>query len=162
MPLNIASAQAGLANSTRATHAATHTASNQKTAADDENEQRTEDTEQNKGVFVSLSKIGLQQSDQAKKNQDIDDSDLPSGVKALLKMIRQLKEDLREATQKLQQIMSNSSLSDEERMIKAQELQAEIAGITSALSSAMGSLIKAMKDMGLSKEQNAEIIKLMN
>lgn len=162
MPLNIASAQAGLANSTRVTHAASHTASNQKTSADDENEQRTEDTEQNKGVFVSLSKIGLQQSDQAKKNQDIDDSDLPSGVKALLKMIRQLKEDLREATQKLQQIMSNSSLSDEERMIKAQELQAEVAGITSALSSAMGSLIKAMKDMGLSKEQNAEIIKLMN
>ena len=162
MALNIVSVKTDFSSSARATTVSIAADASEKVAADDEIDQRTVGTEKKSGVFVALSNIGLQQAEQVKKHQDIDDSHLPDQVKTVLKMIRQLKAALLESTQALQQVMSHRALSETERMTKAQALQAEVSSLHSALAAAMGSLLKAIKDAGLSQEQSAEMIKLMN
>lgn len=103
------------------------------------------------GVRVTLSELGRARS--TEKNKDIDDSDLPDTVKDLLKMIRSLKQQLASKQAELEALMADQNLDDEGRKTKTEALQVEINSLQSALTGANASLIKAMRDAGLSPEQ---------
>ncbi|MBD9484232.1 hypothetical protein IB229_14700 [Pseudomonas sp. PDM14] len=102
------------------------------------------------GVRVTLSELGRARS--TEKNKDIDDSDLPDTVKDLLKMIRSLKQQLAAKQAELDALMAAQNL-DDSRRTKTEALQTEINSLQSALTGANASLIKAMRDAGLSPEQ---------
>lgn len=121
----------------------------------------TEGQESAAGVILHISPAGIKQAQASQKNQDIDDSDLPDTIKDLLKMIRELKAKVQERTQALQQLMADTSLSDEERSLQTQQLQAEIATLSGALATAMGQLTKAIKEADLSDTQASEVAKLL-
>lgn len=103
------------------------------------------------GVRVTLSELGRARS--TEKNKDIDDSDLPDTVKDLLKMIRSLKQQLAAKQAELDALMAEQNLDDDSRRTKTEALQTEINSLQSALTGANASLIKAMRDAGLSPEQ---------
>ncbi|UXY50887.1 hypothetical protein [Pseudomonas tohonis] len=114
------------------------------------------------GIRVSLSEAGkAQASEEAKKNQDIDESSLPDNIKQILKMIRKLKEELREKMAELQAVATDQGLDDETRMQSMEGLQSEIASLNGAISQANASLMKAMRDAGLSGEQMLEAAQLL-
>ncbi|GAC1033387.1 hypothetical protein thsps21_42160 [Pseudomonas sp. No.21] len=114
------------------------------------------------GIRVSLSEAGkAQASDEAKKNQDIDESSLPDSIKQILKMIRKLKEDLREKMAELQSVATDQGLDDETRMQRMEGLQSEVASLNGAISQATASLMKAMREAGLSGEQMLEAAQLL-
>ncbi len=113
------------------------------------------------GVRIHISPAALEQAQASNPNQDIEDSDLPDTIKDLLKMIRQIKAQLLERTQALQQLMADTSLSDEERQLQAQQLQGEITALNGALSAAMAQLVKTMKDAKLSDEQASQAAALL-
>ena len=113
------------------------------------------------GVKVTLSLEGLAQSKSEDKNSDIDESDLPSNIKQLLKMIRELKAQLAQKMAELQAIMAQSDMDDETRQASAQALQTEVGSISGALSTANAELVKAIRDQKLSTEQSATVTSLM-
>lgn len=135
-----------------------HGAAATQTQADDTGTERQESAA---GVVLHISPAGTRQARASQKNQDIDDSDLPDTIKDLLKMIRELKAQLQERTQTLQQLMADTSLSDEERSQQAQQLQAEVTALSGALATAMGQLTKAIKEANLSDTQASEVAKLL-
>ncbi|BBP84087.1 MULTISPECIES: hypothetical protein [unclassified Pseudomonas] len=114
------------------------------------------------GIRVSLSEAGkAQASEEAKKNQDIDESSLPDSIKQILKMIRKLKEDLREKMAELQSVATDQGLDDETRMQRMEGLQSEVASLNGAISQATASLMKAMREAGLSGDQMLEAAQLL-
>lgn len=106
------------------------------------------------GVRVSFSQLGRELSVQGeKKHKDIDDSDLPDSIKNLLKMMRELKQQIAMKLAELQQLMSNDSLDPGQRNVRLQALQAELGALNSALSSVSNNLARLMRELGLSSEQ---------
>lgn len=116
-----------------------------------------------KSVYVDLSPLARRMSSQgggkngAVDHADIDQSDLPSVVKDLLKRIRELKQQLRELQQQMQQVQSDASLSPEQRQTKLQQLQGQIQAVSAALSTANSALGKAVKQQNLSQGQLTEV-----
>lgn len=115
-----------------------------------------EDDNRGPGVVLHISPRGLQQAQSAQKNDEIDDSDLPDPVKKLLKMIRELQAQLQEKTQELQKLMAKTHLSEEERSQQAQQLQAQVSSLSSALATAMGQLMKLLKEAELTHTQTTK------
>jgi prefoldin subunit 5 len=72
---------------------------------------------------------------------------LPDNIQKLLKMIRDVKKQIAEKQQQLQQVLTNSSLSPEQAKAQASALQGEISSLTASLITLNASLAKAMKDM---------------
>ena len=105
------------------------------------------------GVKVELSAQGLNKASGSKRNQDIDNSDLPKQIQALLKMIRELKQQLAGKMAELQAALTDPGLGEEQRQLRAQGLQSAVSSLNGALSAANASLVKAMEDSGLSAEQ---------
>ncbi|MYZ44608.1 hypothetical protein [Schauerella aestuarii] len=97
---------------------------------------------------------------QRSDNSDIDDSDLPLGIKNALKQIRELKQQLKEKMEELQRTMSDQTLAPKQRAAKVQQLQAEIGVITTALATAMKALSEALQSSGVSPEQLQTAAKL--
>lgn len=118
------------------------------------------DEQADAGIRVTLSELGLNRSQQASKNDDIDKSDLPDTIKNILKTIRALRQQIAEQMAKLQAITADESLSPESRAAQAQALQLQISTLNGALSTASASLIKAAKDAGLSGEQMQSVATL--
>ncbi|PTQ69570.1 hypothetical protein [Pseudomonas sp. GV071] len=112
------------------------------------------------GIKVTLSEQA-QKISAASKNDDIDESSLPDSIKQALKMLRELKAQLAEKQAELQAVMADQSLSEEERMQKAQGIQSEIATLNGAIATVNGNLIKAIKEAGLSPDQLTEMSSLM-
>ncbi|QLF92016.1 hypothetical protein HW090_01850 [Pseudomonas sp. ABC1] len=112
------------------------------------------------GIRVSLSEVGIQRSKSTDKNADIDESDLPNGIKEILKMIRELKRQIAEKMAELQAAMADDSGTPEERQIRLGALQSSLATLQGALSTANANLIKAMKDSNLSSEQMTTAVSL--
>ncbi|GLK90631.1 hypothetical protein [Pseudomonas turukhanskensis] len=112
------------------------------------------------GIKVTLSEQA-QKISAAANNDDIDKSSLPDSIKQALKMLRELKAQLAEKQAQLQSVMADQSLSDEERMQKAQGIQSEIATLNGAIATVNGNLIKAIKEAGLSPDQMSEMTGLM-
>lgn len=109
---------------------------------------------------VSLSELGKARS-AAQKNQDIDDSSLPDLIKDLLKRIRALKEQIEAKKEELNAVMSDQSLDPEAKRLKIETLQSELASLQGALSSAHATLLKALREQGLTDQQMQELSSLL-
>lgn len=112
------------------------------------------------GIRVTLSEQGRAASEAARKNSDIEESNLPDAIKDLLKRIRELKAQLAERQAELRAVMTDGSLDDEARQVKADALRTEIASLSSALSGANAQLIKQMREQNLTSEQMQSIATL--
>ncbi|OZY31168.1 hypothetical protein CJF36_18425 [Pseudomonas lundensis] len=100
------------------------------------------------GVSVTISGAALKAAGAQKAdNSDIEDSGLPDNIQKLLKMIRDVKKQIAEKQQQLQQVLTNSSLGPEQAKAQASALQGEISSLTASLITLNASLAKAMKDM---------------
>ncbi|MBD2837485.1 hypothetical protein ID144_10580 [Pseudomonas sp. JM0905a] len=111
------------------------------------------------GIRVSLSDLGRPSKPQ--KNEDIDKSSLPDGIKELLKMIRELKAQIAERRAELEAIASDQSLDDETRTQRMEGLRNQLASLQSALSSANLNLAKLVRESDLSDEQAVELGQLL-
>jgi hypothetical protein len=103
------------------------------------------------GLRVSISALG--QTRATAKNDDIEQSDLPGSVKEMLKLIRALRQQIVEKKAELEALLSQPGLDAQARQTQVEVLQSELAALQGALSSASASLIKAMREAGLSSEQ---------
>ncbi|MBM7059445.1 hypothetical protein JQX08_01875 [Pseudomonas sp. UL073] len=110
------------------------------------------------GVRVTLSELG--RSKAASKDSDIDDSSLPDAIKASLKLIRALKQQIADKLLELQAVMREQALDKEARLQRTSALQGELAVLNGALVGAMADLAKAVKDAGLDAGQMAELSQL--
>ncbi|KTC21444.1 hypothetical protein AO391_08030 [Pseudomonas marginalis ICMP 9505] len=110
-------------------------------------------------VAVTISANAFKAAGSAKSaNADIDDSGLADNVKQVLKMIRQLKQQIAEKQAQLAAVAANSSLSPEEARIRTSALQGEISMLQAGLMTAQTSLAKAMK--GMSAEDSMKVASL--
>lgn len=85
--------------------------------------------------------------------EDIDDSELPDQIKAILRHIRDLKLRLQEIQNELARVMSDRKLSEEQRELKAASLRAEMSAISGGLVLANRKLLDAMREMDLGSEE---------
>ena len=100
------------------------------------------------GVTVTISADAFKAAGAAKSsNADIDESGLDDNVKQVLKMIRQLKQQIAEKQAELAALAAATNLSPEEASAKASALQSEISSLQAGLMSAQTSLAKSMKGM---------------
>lgn len=100
------------------------------------------------GVTVTISADAFKAAGATKNaNADIDDSGLEDNVKQVLKMIRQLKQQIAEKQAELAAVAMASNLSPEQARARASNLQSEISTLQAGLMSAQTSLAKAMKNM---------------
>lgn len=95
------------------------------------------------------------------KKEKIDESDLPSELKGLLKRIAEYREKLKEKQQELRDLMNNNALSDEERKAQIDALQKEINSYNTALSQAMLQLGETIDQMNLDDKAIAEVMSLV-
>ncbi|WP_177410183.1 hypothetical protein [Pseudomonas sp. LFM046] len=107
------------------------------------------------GIRVSLSNLGKTSAPQ--KNDDIDESSLPDGIKELLKLIRALKAQLAERQAELDAIAADGTL-DVQRL---EAVRSQLNALRSALTSAQLNLAKAVREAGLSDEQALEVGRLL-
>ena len=106
------------------------------------------------GIKVSLSGAGLTKAAGSHgSNKDIEESGLPENIQQILKMIRQIQQQIAEKVARMQVVMADKRLSDEERRAKLGALQAAIGTLNGGLITANLSLSKAMKQANLSPEQ---------
>ncbi|WP_252959144.1 hypothetical protein [Pseudomonas simiae] len=108
------------------------------------------------GVTVTISADAFKAAGAAKSsNADIDDSGLDDNVKQVLKMIRQLKQQIAEKQAELAAVAAANNLSPEEARAKTSALQSEISSLQAGLMSAQASLAKAMKGMSAEDSMKA-------
>jgi hypothetical protein len=100
------------------------------------------------GVTVTISADAFKAAGATKSsNADIDDSGLADNVKQVLKMIRQLKQQIAEKQAELAAVAAANNLSPEEARAKTSALQSGISSLQAGLMSAQTSLAKSMKGM---------------
>lgn len=80
-------------------------------------------------------------------NNDIEESGLDENVQKLLKMIRQLKQQIAEKMAEMSSIMADKRLSPDQAQAKLGGVQAALGGLQAALTSAYASLNEAMKNL---------------
>ncbi|MHC8321393.1 hypothetical protein ACYZT4_11975 [Pseudomonas sp. GB2N2] len=106
------------------------------------------------GIKVSLSGAGLGKAAASHgDNKDIEESGLPENIQQILKMIRQIQRQIEEKVARMQVVMADKRLSDEERRAKLGALQAAISTLNGGLITANLSLSKAMTQPNLTPEQ---------
>lgn len=120
----------------------------------------------NKSIHVDLSPLARSLSGKggiagAGGNDDIDKADLPQQIKDALKRIRQLKQELREAEEKLAKVQANNQLSEEDKKVQTEQLRSQIKSLQGALASANDALAKAVKQQKLTAEQTTSVATLM-
>lgn len=97
----------------------------------------------------------------ASRDKDIDEADVPSAIKDLLKQIRDLKEQIQKKLEELREIQADPSLSDEQREAKLNKVRIELAALNSALMTAYASMRKLMTSNALNDEQKKTVGMLM-
>ncbi|MCD9120666.1 hypothetical protein [Cupriavidus sp. UGS-1] len=108
------------------------------------------------GVNVRISGPGqslAQRSAAASGNQDIEESGLPETIQDLLKRIRELRKQLQEKQQELQALMADQSMTPQQRQLRQQALQSELASINGALTEALGMLNRTLRESKTPPEQ---------
>lgn len=106
------------------------------------------------GIKVTLSPEGTAKASAEKdKNADIDASNLPDGIKKILKVIREIQEKIQKKMEELDAIRNDQSLSDKDREAKTQGIMGELGVLTSQLSSSTNNLHRAENEMKLSTAQ---------
>lgn len=103
------------------------------------------------GVKVILSAEGsAKASSESEKNADIDASNLPDGVKKILKVIRDIQEKIQKKMDELDAINNDHSLSEKDREGKVQGILAELGILTSQLTNTTNDLHRTENEMKLS------------
>jgi len=113
------------------------------------------------GVHVDISVLGRQKLEQANKDKDIDDSELPSHVKQSLKMIRRKQELLKQKQEELEKAQQDPALQGKQKEEKLKALKAEISDLQRMISSMKSELLKAAEKQDYSAEQMKSIATLM-
>lgn len=113
------------------------------------------------GVHVDISVLGRQKLEQANKDKDIDDSELPSHVKQSLKMIRRKQELLKQKQEELEKAQQDPGLQGKQKEEKLKALKAEISDLQRMISSMKSELLKAAEKQDYSAEQIKSIATLM-
>ncbi|MGB6240916.1 MAG: hypothetical protein WBF69_00365 [Castellaniella sp.] len=85
--------------------------------------------------------------------QDIEDSDLPDGVKNLLRAIRDLRETLNRLMRELQQIQADKQMPAEAKRTRLLQLQAQISSVNGALIQTTQKLASMLRNMKLDQAQ---------
>ena len=111
------------------------------------------------GLRVTLSELGKVRA-AAAKNNDIDEADLPDNIKEILKMIRELRQQIAEKQAELQALMAESGMDPEAKQMRLDMLRGELASLQGALSTAQASLVEALKDKRLSDDQRMQATSL--
>ena len=118
--------------------------------------EKSSETKVVEGVTVTISAAAFKAAGvEQRSNADIDDSGLEDSVKQVLKMIRQLKQQIAEKQAELAAVAADNTLSPEEARAKASALQTEIGSLQAGLMSAQTSLAKAMKGMSAEDSMKA-------
>ncbi|WP_339531408.1 hypothetical protein [Pseudomonas mucidolens] len=100
------------------------------------------------GVTVTFSGASLKAAGAEKAaNSDIEDSGLSDNVQKLLKMIRQLKQQIAEKMAEMAAVMADKRLSPEQAQAKVASLQSALGGLQAGLATAYASLTEAMKNL---------------
>ncbi len=119
------------------------------------------ETTEVEGVKVTISADAFNAAGKAASaNADIDESGLDDNVKEILKMIRQLKQQIAEKMAELQALATQQNLTPEELQAKTSILQTAISSLQAGLMTAQISLAKAMK--GMSSEDVGKVMALSN
>lgn len=113
------------------------------------------------GIQVDISALGRKKLEQANKDKDIEDSELPSHVKQTLKMIRRNQERLKQKQEELAKAQQDPSLQGKQKEEKLKALQAEIADLQKMISSMKTELLKAAEKEDYSDEQMKSLSALM-
>lgn len=117
-------------------------------AETDEKSTPSSETRVVEGVTVTISAAAFKAAAAPKSaNADIDDSGLDDNVKQVLKMIRQLKQQIAEKMAELQAIAADKSLTPEQAQARIANVQGAISSLQAGLLTAQTSLAKAMKTM---------------
>ena len=111
------------------------------------------------GLRVTLSELGKVRA-AAAKNSDIDEADLPDNIKEILKMIRELRQQIAEKQAELQALMAEAGMDPQVRQMRVEALRGELASLQGALSTAQASLVDALKDKRLSDDQRMQAASL--
>lgn len=112
-------------------------------------------------VHVDISVLGRKKLEQANKDKDIEDSELPSHVKQTLKMIRRNQERLKQKQEELAKAQQDPGLQGKQKEEKLKALQAEISDLQRMISSMKSELLKAAEKQDYSAEQMKSIATLM-
>ncbi|HWH85293.1 MAG TPA: hypothetical protein VNV36_00795 [Pseudomonas sp.] len=114
------------------------------------------------GVKVSLSGAAIAKSAAVGgENSDIDNSGLPENIQQLLKMIRKIQKEIIEKKARMAAVMSDKTLSNEEKINKLAALRGAIAALNSGLITASLALSKVMNQSALSPDQNLKVGSLL-
>mgnify|MGYP001761650473 FL=1 len=114
------------------------------------------------GVKVSLSGAAIAKSAAVGgENSDIDNSGLPENIQQLLKMIRKIQKEIIEKKARMAAVMSDRTLSNEEKINKLAVLRGAIAALNSGLITANLSLSKVMNQSALNPDQNLKVGSLL-
>ena len=118
------------------------------------------ETKPAEGVSVTFSGASLNAAKAEKTaNSDIEESGLDENVQKLLKMIRQLKQQIAEKMAEMSAVMSDKRLSPEQSLAKLSGVQSALGALQASLTSAYASLSEAMKN--LSAEDAVKAASLM-
>ena len=93
--------------------------------------------------------------------EDIDDSDLPDGIKAVLRQMREIQEQLRQATDELQALLADARMDTEKRRIRVETVQARITALLGAQSELSAELLKRVRVQQLSTTQQQTLGRLL-
>ncbi|MFC6297196.1 hypothetical protein GNF76_10205 [Pseudomonas sp. CCM 7893] len=119
-----------------------------KVNAEDDNSVVPVAAESKPGVAVTISGAAMKAAAaENASNNDIDDSGLADNVKQLLKLIRQIKQQIAEKQAEMAAVMADKNLSPEQAQARLGSLQSAISTLQAGLTAAQASLLKAMKDM---------------
>ncbi len=95
------------------------------------------------------------------RHDDIDDSDLPDGLKAILRQMREIQAQLRQAMDELRELMADSRMDAEQRRLRVQAAQARITALLGAQSELNAQLLKRLRAQPLSTEQQHTLGRLL-
>ena len=124
-------------------------------------EQGEESAKAKPGVHVDISALGRKKLEQANKDKDIDDSELPFHVKQSLKMIRRKQELLKQKQEELVKAQQDPALQGKQKEEKLKALKAEISDLQRMISSMKSGLLKAAEKADYPAEQMKSIATLM-
>ncbi|MDZ3825733.1 MULTISPECIES: hypothetical protein [Pseudomonas] len=114
------------------------------------------------GIKVSLSGAAIEKSAGAGgDNRDIEESGLPENIQQLLKMIRQLQQQIAEKNARIKAVMADKTLSTEVKLAKLAALKGAIAALNNGLITANLSLSKVMNQSNLTPEQTMKTAALL-
>lgn len=119
------------------------------------------------GLHVEISPVGKAlslaggEAAKSRRDEDIDNSSLPDGVKELLKRIRDLNEQIQKKMIELRRIQADQRLNEQERAQALERVQAELNSLNGALTKANAMLLQAMDDAQLDGDARMQVASLL-